>query len=104
MYTEGFINLHRKILDWEWYDDINVFRVFTHLLLTVNWTPAKWHGIEILPGQRITSREILATETGLSVRQIRTALEKLKKTRRNNHQNDQQIYSCKYCKLWVLSI
>lgn len=43
MYTEGFINLHRKILDWEWYDDINVFRVFTHLLLTVNWTPAKWH-------------------------------------------------------------
>ena len=41
MYTEGFINLHRKILDWEWYDDINVFRVFTHLLLTVNWTPAK---------------------------------------------------------------
>ena len=23
MYTEGFINLHRKILDWEWYDDNN---------------------------------------------------------------------------------
>ena len=74
MYTEGFINLHRKILDWE----------FTHLLLTVNWTPAKWHGIEILPGQKITSRETLATETGLSIRQVRTALEKLQKTRRNS--------------------
>ena len=84
MYTEGFINLHRKILDWEWYDDINVFRVFTHLLLTVNWTPAKWHGIEIHPGQKITSRETLATETGLSIRQVRTALEKLQKTRRTS--------------------
>lgn len=97
MYTEGFINLHRKILDWEWYDDNNVKIVFIHLLLTTNWTKAKWHGIEILPGQRITSREILATETGLSVRQVRTALEKLKKTRRNSHQNDQQIYSYNYC-------
>lgn len=96
MFTEGFISLHRKILDWEWYDDINVFRLFTHLLLTANWTTAKWHGIEILPGQRITSRETLSKETGLSTQQVRTALKKLQETRRNNHKNNQQIYSYNY--------
>ena len=93
MYTEGFINLHRKILDWEWYDDNNVKIVFIHLLLTTNWTKAKWHGIEILPGQKITSIGNLANETNLSTQQVRTVLNKLEKTRRNNNQNNKQIYS-----------
>lgn len=92
MYTEGFINLHRKILDWEWYDDNNVKIVFIHLLLTTNWTKAKWHGIEILPGQKITSIGNLANETNLSTQQVRTVLNKLEKTRRNNNQNNKQIY------------
>lgn len=93
MYTEGFINLHRKILDWEWYDDNNVKIVFIHLLLTTNWTKAKWHGIEILPGQKITSIGNLANETNLSTQQVRTVLNKLEKTRRNNNQNNKQIYT-----------
>ncbi len=93
MYTEGFINLHRKILDWEWYDDNNVKIVFIHLLLTTNWTKAKWHGIEILPGQKITSIGNLASETNLSTQQVRTVLNKLEKTRRNNNQNNKQIYT-----------
>lgn len=96
MYTEGFINLHRKILDWEWYDDNNVKIVFIHLLLTTNWTKAKWHGIEILPGQKITSIGNLANETNLSTQQVRTVLNKLEKTRRNNNQNNKQIYSHNY--------
>ncbi len=53
---------------------------------------------------KITSRETLATETGLSIRQVRTALEKLQKLGEIVVKNDQQIYSCNYCKLWVLSI
>lgn len=93
MYTEGFINLHRKILDWEWYDDNNVKIVFIHLLLTTNWTKAKWHGIEILPGQKITSIGNLASETNLSTQQVRTVLNKLEKTRRNNNQNNKPIFS-----------
>ena len=30
----GWIKLHRKITEWEWYSDANTFRVFMHLLLT----------------------------------------------------------------------
>ena len=74
---EGFIYLHRKMLDWEWYDDINTCRVFLHCLFRANWKPCKWHGVEIEAGQFITSLQTLANETGLSVRQIRTALEHL---------------------------
>lgn len=96
MFTEGFINLHRKILNWEWYTDIPVRILFEHLILIANWKRTKWHGIDILPGQIITSREHLASETGLSEQQVRTALKKLQKTRRNNHKNNQQIYLYNY--------
>lgn len=76
----GFIKLHRQLLDWEWYSDINCYRLFTHLLLTVNYEPKKWQGKTIEAGQIATSREALAKQTGLSEQQLRTALTKLKST------------------------
>lgn len=76
----GFIKLHRQLLNWEWYDDINTFRLFTHLLLKANYEPTKWHGIDINIGQFLTSRESLAKQTGLTEQQVRTALTKLKST------------------------
>jgi hypothetical protein len=79
--TIGFIKIHRKIIDWEWYSDTNTFRVFLHLLLTANFENKKWQGIEIARGQLITSLEKLAKSTSLSIQQVRTALDKLKSTR-----------------------
>jgi hypothetical protein len=76
----GWIKLHRQIVDWEWYTDHNTFRVFIHLLLTANHKDKKYRGIELKAGSIVTSRDILAIATGLSVRQIRTALYKLKTT------------------------
>ena len=37
MLEGGFILLHRSILRWEWYGDLNTARLFIHLLLTVNY-------------------------------------------------------------------
>ena len=76
----GWIKLHRKILDWEWYSDPNTFRVFLHLMLKANHKEKRFKGIELIKGSVVTSRDILAMETGLSVRQVRTALDKLKST------------------------
>jgi predicted transcriptional regulator len=73
----GWIYLHKSLLEWEWYDDINVFRLFIHLLLKANYTATKWHGIEIKRGQHPTGRFSLSKETGLSEQQVRTALNKL---------------------------
>lgn len=76
----GWIKLHRKLLDWEWYDDQNVFRLFIHCLLRANHKAKNWRGIAIESGEFITSYDRLSTETGLSVRNIRTSLNKLKTT------------------------
>lgn len=76
----GFISLHRSMLNWEWYDDINVSRLFIHLLLTVNYQDKTWHGVKVNRGSKITSYEKLAKETRLSIQEIRTALDKLKRT------------------------
>lgn len=77
---EGWIKLHRQILDWEWYNDINVKVLFLHLLLTVNYEDKKWQGIIIKRGQKVTSLGHLAKETQLTIQQVRTALDKLQKT------------------------
>lgn len=76
----GWIKLHRKFLDWEWYNDANTTRLFIHLLLKANSEVAEWHGTTLNPGQLITGRKILANELNLSERQIRTSLSRLKTT------------------------
>ena len=76
----GWICLHRAMVDWEWYDDINVCRLFIHCLLKANHAPNKWRGIVINRGQFWTSLESLSRETGLSVKQIRTCFTKLEST------------------------
>ena len=74
----GFIKLQRKILDWEWYDDIPTKTLFIHLLLKANFKDKTWRGILIKRGEFLTGRKELSKETGLSEQQIKTALNKLK--------------------------
>jgi len=78
--NNGWIKLHRELTKWEWYQDGNTMRVFLHLLLTANHKEAKWQGKTIGRGQLITSREHLASDLGLSIQCVRTAISKLKKT------------------------
>ena len=80
IYMDWFIQIHRKILEWEWYDDINTFKLFMHLLLTANYKESKWRGETIDPWQLLTWRKQLSEQTWLSEQQIRTALEKLEST------------------------
>ena len=76
----GFVAFPRGLTAWEWYDDPNTCRLFFHLLLTANWEPKNWHGIVVSPGSRVASVKKLAEETGLTIKNVRTPLEKLKTT------------------------
>ena len=76
----GWIKIHDNLLNWEWYDDINTKTLFLHLLLMANWKDKKWHGILIKRGSFVTSLGKLANQTGLSVQNVRTSLNKLKST------------------------
>lgn len=77
MSKDGYIKLHRKIVDWEWYDDLNTFKLFVHLLLKVNHKDNKWRGELIKRGTCVTSNASLSAETGLSVQEVKTSLKKL---------------------------
>lgn len=80
MSSQGWIKLHRKFQDWEWFNDSKIVHTFIHCLLSANHKPKKWRGITINPGQFISSQQHLSDALGLSIRQIRTVLDKLKST------------------------
>lgn len=80
MLEGGFIVIHRKIINWEWYKEPNTLCVFIHLLLTANYEERRFMGQTIKRGQRVASYRTLAEETGLSVRNVRTAINHLKLT------------------------
>ena len=79
MLENGFIKIYRKILEWEWYDDIPTTRLFIHLLLTVNIKDSVWKGREIPAGSRVISLSKLSKEAGLTQKQIRGSLDKLER-------------------------
>lgn len=76
----GWIKIHRQILEWGWYDDINTCRLFFHLLIKANHKERNYKGKIVQVGEMLTGFERLSDETKLSVQQIRTALNKLKST------------------------
>ena len=76
----GYILLHRKILNWQWYKDANVFVLFIDLLLDANYEDSKVGFLVIKRGQCLTSLKRMSERTGLSYREIRTSLSKLEKS------------------------
>ena len=79
-YTAGAVLLHRKLIEWQWYRDIRVKTVFLHLLLLANWKSKLYRKLEIKRGQLLTSYGHLAEEVGLTVKQVRGAMDKLRQT------------------------
>lgn len=71
----GYVKLHRKLLDYQWIGDANVMAVFVQIMLRVNWEPKVWMGIDIPRGAFMTSRDTLARACGLSEKQARRALD-----------------------------
>lgn len=78
--NNGWIKLHRKFKDWEWYKDSNTKFLFLHFLLKANHKEKKWQGIKIKSGQLITGLDKLKKETSISTQSLRTSINRLKST------------------------
>lgn len=78
--SKGWIKIHRRITEWEWYDEPNTFRIFFHLLLKANHKPNNYRGVLIEAGQVMTGLDKLASETRLTPQKVRTSLNRLKST------------------------
>ena len=76
----GHIKLHRAIVEWGWYKDLPTCKLWLHLLLRANYKACAWQDKDIPRGAFVTSYAALSTESRLSVQQVRTALDKLKRT------------------------
>ena len=72
-----YVKIFRKLINWEWFTDVNTCHLFVYCLLKANWKDGSWKGIAYKRGQFITSLETMSQETGLSVRKVRTALKHL---------------------------
>lgn len=88
--SNGWIQLHRQLLNWEWYNHIPTKVLFIHCLLRANHTDSNWRGQKVKRGQFITSISNLSNETGLSEKQIRNALKNLEKTGEVGKQSTRQ--------------
>ena len=96
---DGWIKIFRRFLDWEWYSETNMVRLFLHLLLKANFGDKRWRGIVIKRGQLVTSLASLHAETGISNQTLRTCLDRLQRTGEINKQVTSQftiITVCKY--------
>lgn len=80
MSSNGYVKLFRKMVDWEWYGDPNTKAVFLHLLLTANYKRTRYREVTLKPGQTVIGRKSLAETLGMSERNVRTALNRLKTT------------------------
>lgn len=76
----GWIKIHRQMEKWEWYRDIPTKCLFIHILLSANHEPGRFMGHEIPIGSFPTGLHSLSENSGLTISQVRTALEKLENT------------------------
>lgn len=76
----NFIKIDRKMLEWEWWQDINTSRLFLFMLLSAYWKDGRYKGVEIPRGSFPASTADLAKATSLTENEIRTAVKHLKST------------------------
>lgn len=79
--NNGWLKLHRSLLEWEWYSDATTFRLFMHILLKANFKKSRFQGFDVPVGGFVSSAKSLAAETGLTNSQVRTSLSKLERTK-----------------------
>lgn len=91
-----FIKIDRNIREWRWYKDANTMRVFVDLLIDANITAKEYEGITVYRGETATSYQSIADRLKLTIKQVRTAVNHLKRTG--------EVATKKYPKFQVISI
>lgn len=95
----GWIKIHRKFLDWEWFNKSEAVHLFMYLVLKANHKDGQWQGIDIKKGQFVTSFGKISADTGISLQTIRTLLKKFEKSNEINIQTTNKysvVTICKY--------
>lgn len=73
----NWIKLYRNIRDWQWFQHPSMVHILVHIM--IKGAPEVQSNGKLL-WQLSTSYRVLSSETGISIRTIRTCIEKLKKS------------------------
>lgn len=93
----GWIKLHRKFLQWEWFTVDEMVKLFIYLLLSANHEDGNFQGVEVKRGQVITGLNKLSFNTGISIQTLRTCLKRLEKTSEINIQSTNKFSIITIC-------
>jgi hypothetical protein len=96
---QGWIKLSRKLIEWEWFDNSNMVKLFIYLLLKANHKENSHQGTKIKRGQIKTGLDSLSSALNIPKQQLRTCLKNLEKTGEINTQSTNKyriITVCKY--------
>ena len=102
--AKEFIKVYRKLLDWEWYTDVNTKTLFLHCLLRANWKAGEWKGVHYEAGEFITSLAKISEETGLTIRQARVALSHLEMTGELTSRTTDRVTSKKLNRFRIITV
>lgn len=87
---QGWIKIHRTLMDKGWFMDSNAVHLWCYLLLKASHSKVEylWNGqiIDLQPGQFVTGRKKIANETGIQ----ETKVERLLKLFENEQQIEQR--------------
>lgn len=75
----GWIAINREFLKWKWFREPEMLSLFIYLLLKVNFAKADMNGVMIDAGELLTSVAAITEATGLTTKQVRYRLSKLKR-------------------------
>ena len=94
---QGWIKLHRKFIEWEWFSVDEMVKLFIYLLLSANHEDGNFQGVEVKRGQVITGLNRLSFNTGISIQTLRTCLKRLEKTAEINIQSTNKFSIITIC-------
>lgn len=92
MAEQGWVKLHRKFINWEWYDEPTVKSVFIDLILNANHQATAWHGHEIEKGSFVTSVADIAARKRAYNTTSPFGSKKIRKNWRNFQKSNKQKY------------
>ena len=82
-----WIKLPRNFQNWRWYKESNMVHLYLYLVMNANLLSENYFDINIKRGEIMISLSRLSTDTNLSIKTLRTCLDRLKRTHEIEYRN-----------------
>ena len=78
MNINGWIKMHRKLVNWEWWDSPMMVKAWLYICMSAFPSDFKWNGVTIPKGSFFTTKAILMRDLNCSDKFVRSLLRRLK--------------------------